>query len=108
MKRLLAFVFLLTISVCSYGTELSGTITDRTGRGAQGAAISVTCGEYKKSVFTALSGDYYIPDVPDNSDCSLTIRFRGVDSEPHEFKTTSARVRFSRRVQPHDGRLDFL
>ena len=108
MKRPLAFAFLFTISVCAFGAEVAGTITDRTGRGAQGAAITVTCGAFKKSVFTALSGDYYIPDVPDDQDCSLVIRFRGVESEPHHFKTSSARVRFSRRIQPHNGRLEFL
>lgn len=108
MKRLLAFVFLLTMSLCAYATEVAGTITDRTGRGAQGAAITVACGGFKKTVFTAFSGDYYIPDVPDESACSLVIKFRGVESEPHDFKTTSGRMTFSRRVQPHDGRLDFL
>jgi len=108
MKQPLAFVFLMTVPLCAFATELSGTITDRTGRGAQGAEITVTCGEFRKSVFTALSGDYYVPDVPDDQDCSLVIRFRGVESEPHTFKTTSDRVRFSRRVQPHDGRLEFL
>lgn len=108
MKQLIAFVFLFTISVCAFGAEVAGTITDRTGKGAQGAAITVTCGDFKKAVFTALSGDYYIPDVPDDQDCSLVIRFRGVESEPHKFKSTSGRIRFSRRVQPHDGRLEFL
>ena len=108
MKQLLAFVFLSTISLCAYATEVAGIITDRTGRGAQGAAITVTCGEFKKTVFTALSGDYHIPDVPDETTCSLVIKFRGVESEPHNFKTTSGRVTFSRRVQPYNGRLDFL
>ena len=108
MKQLLAFVFLFTLSWCTYASEVAGIITDRSGRGAQGAAITVTCGEFKKTVFTALSGDYHIPDVPDESACSLVIKFRGVASEPHEFNTTSGRVTFSRRVHPFEGHLNFM
>jgi len=108
LNQLLAFICLSTLSCCAYATDVGGIITDRMGRGAQGAAITVTCGDFKKTAFTTFSGDYHIPDVPDASACSLTIKLRGVTSEPHDFKTTSGRMTFSRRVEPYKGRLVFL
>jgi hypothetical protein len=99
---------MLTFSSGTYAADLSGIITDRTGRGAQGAAVAVTCGDFSKSVFTAISGNYHIADLPDESECRLTITFRGVSSQPHDFRTTTGRMTFSRRVQPHEGHLEFL
>ncbi len=108
MKQLLAFVGIFTFTSCAYATDVEGIISDRMDAAAQDASITVTCGDFKKTVFTAMSGNYYIPGVPDNSSCSLTIEWRGVRSEPHNFKTTSGTVTFSKRVEPYEGHLHFL
>lgn len=50
MKKTLAFICMFALPCFAWATDLSGTITDRTGRGAQGATVTISCGEYNKTV----------------------------------------------------------
>jgi len=108
MKQLLGLIGLLALSCSAFAAEIQGTITDRMDTGAQNSMVTVTCGDFKKTVYTAMSGDYYIPDVPDNTACSLVIEWQNVRSKPHQFKTTSGATTFSRRVEPYEGKLVFI
>ena len=108
MKKALAFICMFTLAGSAYATDIVGIITDRTDRGAQGATVTVSCGEFEKTVTTAMSGDYRITGVPEGSTCSLSIKFRDVSSEPYAFSTTSERMTFSRRVQRYKDKLEFL
>ena len=108
MKQSLALIGLFALSCSAFAAEVQGTISDRMDRGAQNATVTVTCGDFNKTVYTAMSGDYYIRHVPDNAACSLTIEWQNVRSKPHQFKTTSGATTFSRRVEPYEGKLVFI
>ena len=108
MKQLFAFICMSTFCCGAYASEVYGTISNRMGNGAQGALVTVTCGDFTKSEYTTFTGNYYIKNVPDGSDCDLVIELRGVKSKPHSFKTTSGSITFNRRVEPYRGELVFL
>ena len=108
MKQLIAFIGLLALSFSAVAAEVQGTLSTRFDAGAQNAEVTVACGEFRKTVYTAMSGDYYIKGVPDKTACTLTIRYQNVSSEPHQFTTTSGATTFSRRIEPYDGKLVFI
>jgi hypothetical protein len=89
----------------AFAAEVVGIITEHSGRGAQGAAVTVTCGEFKETAITAFSGQYRVVDVPDGSACTLTNTYKGASSEPEAFSVTSDRMSFSRKVRQYQGRL---
>lgn len=108
MKQRLALIGLLALSSSALAAEVDGTLVTRFGAGAQDAEITVICGDFKKTVFTSMSGDFYVGDVPDKAACTLTIRYQSVSSEPHNFTTTSGDTSFNRRIEPYDGKLVFI
>ena len=108
MRKPLALVGLLALSCSAVAAEVDGTLLTRFGAGAQNAEITVVCGSFKTTVFTSMSGDFYVSDVPDNAACSLTIRYQSVSSDPHEFTSTTGDTSFNRRIEPYDGKLVFI
>jgi len=94
-----------TLSSYAIAAEVVGIITEHSGRGAQGAAVTVTCGQFEQTAITAFSGQYRVMNVPDGRDCTLTITYKGASSEPEAFSTTSERMSFSRRIRQYEGRL---
>ena len=105
MNHVLAFICMCAFSSTTFAAEVVGTITEHSGRGAQGAAVTVTCGDFEQTAITAISGQYRVMDVPDESDCTLTITYKGATSEPEAFSVTSERMTFSRRIRQYQGRL---
>jgi len=108
MKQRLALIALLTLSCSAHAADVEGTLLTRFGEGAQNAEITVICGDFKKTAYTSMSGDYYIDDVPDKAACTLTIRYQTVSSEPHAFTSTSGTTSFSKRIEPYEGKLVFI
>ena len=108
MNKVLAFICMCAFSGYAFAAEVVGIITEHSGRGAQGAAVTVTCGEFEQTAITAISGQYRVKDVPEGSDCALTITYKGASSEPEAFTMTSERMTFSRRVRQYQGRLEIF
>ena len=108
MNQLVAFMLMRTLSCCAYAADITSTINEHTGRGAQGGAVTASCGEFSKTATTAISRQYRLNDVPDASSCKLTIQYKGATSEPEIFSTTSGRMSFSRRIRAYQGRLVIL
>lgn len=96
-------------STGTYAAEVVGTLTDRTGDGADSARVTVTCDGFEKTAFVAaVTGRYRVKNVPDNAACVLVIHFEGADSAPHSFTTTTERTQFNRRIRRVGNSVEFL
>jgi hypothetical protein len=96
------------LSCWAYATDVEGIISGRFDAAAQNASVTVICGDFKKTEYTNMAGNYYIPGVPDNSSCSVTIEWQNLRSKPQEIKTKSGTINFTRRVEPYEGHLHIL
>lgn len=93
-------LFAAAFSSGTYAAEVVGTLTDRKGKGADGARVTVRCDGFEQSVFVAaVTGQYRVQNVPDNASCVLVIHFEGAKSAPHSFTTTTGRTRYDRRIR---------
>lgn len=99
MNKILAFICMFTLPCCAFAAEVVGTITEQSGRGAQNARVTVSCGEFERTVITSISGQYRVKGVPDQSPCTFVIQYQGAKTEPHSFNTVSEQTRFNRKVR---------
>lgn len=98
-----------TFSTGTYAAEVVGTLTDRRGKGAEGARVTVTCDGFEKTVFVAaITGQYRVKNVPDNAACILVINYDGANSAPHSFTTTTDRTRYNRRIRRVGNSVEYL
>jgi len=105
MTRLLTLFFLYLIVIGAEATEIEGSIKNASGAGADGAVVTVACGEYTKSEKVGNDGRYRINDVPDEEACTLLITLSGAKTNPYPFRSNSGKLTFNQKIKQYGNRL---
>lgn len=113
IRSLMYFTAAVLVTEFAAAAVLEGRISITSNSGGGALRVIVDCSPDPDELFPReqkIGGDgyYRVSNLPDNAECSLTIKLGGARSEPYAFRSSSGKITVNRRIKRYGNDLVVL